>query len=189
MSLFLIPTDDTRFSTVFTASRRTRRDDYFARAGLGSVTGSRGPARGPTAILERRRELPRVASGESREKSVRHKKSLGRGIGEGRRPTRLTRLTDKIHHVGRESYFVNDNVALVDTRQEAVQELARRMVDPPGTLRVLMDSLAFGALKPLAGAEEVINRHQLELTADVMGHSLWLTGNTLHVDGGENIVG
>ena len=33
-------------------------------------------------------------------------------------------------------------------------------------------SLAFGALKPLAGAEEVAARHQLELTADVMGHSL-----------------
>src|SRR5271167_779411 len=44
--------------------------------------------------------------------------------------------------------------------------------NPPGTLRVLMHSLAFGALKPLAGAEEVINRHQFELTADAMGHSL-----------------
>ena len=84
---------------------------------------------------------------------------------------RAEELKEKIHHVGRESYFVNDNAALDDTRQEAVQELARRMVDPPGTLRVLMHLLAFGALKPLAGAE-VINRHQLELTADVMGHSL-----------------
>ncbi len=73
---------------------------------------------------------------------------------------RAEELKEKIHHVGRESYFVNDNAALDDTRQEAVQELARRMVDPPGTLRVLMHSLAFGALKPLAGAEEVINRHQ-----------------------------
>jgi len=46
------------------------------------------------------------------------------------------------------------------------------MVDPLGALRVLMHSLAFGALKTLAGAEEVISRYQLELTADVMGHSL-----------------
>ena len=46
------------------------------------------------------------------------------------------------------------------------------MADPPGTLRVLMHSLAFGALKPLVGAEEVVSRHQLELTADVMGNSL-----------------
>jgi hypothetical protein len=30
-------------------------------------------------------------------------------------------LKEKIHHVGRESYFVNDNAAVDDTRQEAVQ--------------------------------------------------------------------
>ena len=70
------------------------------------------------------------------------------------------------------SHFVNDNASLDDTRKECVQELARRMADPPGTLRVLVHSLAFGALKPLVGAEEVISRHQLELTSDVMGHSL-----------------
>jgi enoyl-[acyl-carrier-protein] reductase (NADH) len=46
------------------------------------------------------------------------------------------------------------------------------MAEPPGTLRVLMHSLAFGSLKPLVGAEEVVSRHQLELTADVMGNSL-----------------
>ena len=51
-------------------------------------------------------------------------------------------------------------------------DLARRMAEPPGTLRVLLHSLAFGALKPLVGAEEVVSRHQLELTADVMGNSL-----------------
>jgi hypothetical protein len=33
------------------------------------------------------------------------------------------------------------------------------MVDPLGTLWVPMHSLAFGALKALAGAEDVINRH------------------------------
>ena len=50
--------------------------------------------------------------------------------------------------------------------------LAQLMTAPPGTLRVLLHSLAFGALKPLAGAEEVATRHQIELTADVMGNSL-----------------
>jgi enoyl-[acyl-carrier-protein] reductase (NADH) len=81
-------------------------------------------------------------------------------------------LQQKIHELGRESHFVNNNAALDDTRRECVKELAQRVADPPGTLRVLMHSLAFGALKPLAGAEEVVSRHQLELTADVMGHSL-----------------
>jgi enoyl-[acyl-carrier-protein] reductase (NADH) len=67
---------------------------------------------------------------------------------------------------------VNDNAVLDDTRKESVAELARRTADPPGTLRVLVHSLAIAAFKPLVGAEEVISRHQLELAADVMGHSL-----------------
>jgi enoyl-[acyl-carrier-protein] reductase (NADH) len=59
-----------------------------------------------------------------------------------------------------------------DTRRECTAELSRLIADPPGTLRVLLHSLAFAAFKPLAGAEEVINRPQLELASDVMGHSL-----------------
>jgi NAD(P)-dependent dehydrogenase (short-subunit alcohol dehydrogenase family) len=85
---------------------------------------------------------------------------------------RVEALQEKIHGYGRESHFVNDNAVLEDTRKESVAELARRMVDPPGTLRVLLHSLAFAAFKPLVGAEEVISRPQLELTADVMGNSL-----------------
>jgi len=36
----------------------------------------------------------------------------------------------------------------------------------------LMHSLAWGALKPLAGAEIVASKKQIESTADIMGHSL-----------------
>ena len=39
-------------------------------------------------------------------------------------------------------------------------------------MRVLMHSLAFGTLKPLAGAEQVVSKKQLEITVDTMGHSL-----------------
>jgi NAD(P)-dependent dehydrogenase (short-subunit alcohol dehydrogenase family) len=85
---------------------------------------------------------------------------------------RVEELQEKIRALGREAHFVNNNAALDDTRQECVAELTRRAADPPGTLRVLMHSLAFGSLKPLVGAEEVVSRNQLELTADVMGHSL-----------------
>jgi len=85
---------------------------------------------------------------------------------------RVVELQQKIHELGRESQFVNCNAALDDKRKECVAVLAELMKEPPGTLRVLLHSLAFGALKPLAGAEEVAGRHQIELTADVMGHSL-----------------
>jgi enoyl-[acyl-carrier-protein] reductase (NADH) len=37
---------------------------------------------------------------------------------------------------------------------------------------VLVHSLAFGALKPLTGAEQTLLKKQVELTVDVMGHSL-----------------
>ncbi|MEO8371244.1 MAG: SDR family oxidoreductase, partial [Candidatus Solibacter sp.] len=41
-----------------------------------------------------------------------------------------------------------------------------------GWLRVILHSLAWGALKPLAGAQMVANKKQIESTADIMGHSL-----------------
>src|ERR1017187_7852364 len=86
---------------------------------------------------------------------------------------RIVELQQKIHEFGRDSEFFNINAALDDKRREVMEKIAKRLADPPGgTLRVLLHSLAFGALKPLAGAEEVAGRHQIELTADVMGHSL-----------------
>jgi len=59
-----------------------------------------------------------------------------------------------------------------EMRQDVVEQMRPRLADPPGTLRVLMHSLAFGALKPLVGAEQVVSKKQLEITADTMGHSL-----------------
>src|ERR1035438_6976775 len=86
---------------------------------------------------------------------------------------RIVELQQKIHEFGRESEFFNINAALDDKRREVMEQVARRLAEPAsGTLRVLLHSLAFGALKHLAGAEEVAGRHQIELTADVMGHSL-----------------
>jgi len=77
----------------------------------------------------------------------------------------------KIQAMGREVQFFNINAADDGRRKECVQQMTARMGNE-GTLRVLLHSLAFGALKPLAGAQEVAARHQIELTADVMGHSL-----------------
>ncbi len=85
---------------------------------------------------------------------------------------RVDALQEKIRQLGRQAHFVNDNATLDDTRKECVTELMRRMAEPPGALRVMLHSLTYPAFKPLVGAEEVINRHQLELVADVMGNSL-----------------
>jgi enoyl-[acyl-carrier protein] reductase III len=84
----------------------------------------------------------------------------------------VTEIQTKIQAMGREVQFFNINAADDGRRKECVEQIAARLVEGGGTLRVLLHSLAFGALKPLAGAQEVAARHQIELTADVMGHSL-----------------
>jgi enoyl-[acyl-carrier-protein] reductase (NADH) len=80
-------------------------------------------------------------------------------------------ILEKIRGMGREVEYFNCNAADDTRRKETVMAMTTRM-GQAGTLRVLLHSLAFGALKPLVGAEDVASRHQLELTADVMGHSL-----------------
>ena len=82
-------------------------------------------------------------------------------------------IQQKIRAFGRESEFFNVNASDDEYRQETVEKIRQRLqTEPPGTLRVLMHSLAFGALKPLAGAEQIVSKKQLEMTVDTMGHSL-----------------
>lgn len=80
----------------------------------------------------------------------------------------------RVHELGYETAFFNLNAADDDKRAATVETLRARLTaqEPHGTIRVLVHSLAFGTLKPLAGAEDVISKRQMELTADIMGHSL-----------------
>jgi enoyl-[acyl-carrier protein] reductase III len=81
-------------------------------------------------------------------------------------------IQQKIRAMGREAQFFNCNASDDEMRQDTVELIRTRLADPPGVLRVLMHSLAFGSLRPLAGAEQVVSKKQLEITADTMGHSL-----------------
>jgi NAD(P)-dependent dehydrogenase (short-subunit alcohol dehydrogenase family) len=82
-------------------------------------------------------------------------------------------MGNKIRGYGRQAFFVNDNATMEDTRMSCMGELGQRTGgDPPGTLRVILHSLAFAGFRAMAGAEEVVTRAQLELTEDVMGNSL-----------------
>ncbi len=86
----------------------------------------------------------------------------------------------RIRAAGRECEFFNFNAADENKRKDCVERIRQRLTEhsetlpgtQPGTLRVLMHSLAWGTLKPLAGAEIVANKKQIESTADIMGHSL-----------------
>ena len=84
----------------------------------------------------------------------------------------VAEVQERIRAAGRECRFFNVNAADEEKRKECVEEIRKRLAEPPGTMRVLLHSLAFGALRPLAGAEIVASQKQLESTADIMGHSL-----------------
>ena len=78
----------------------------------------------------------------------------------------------RIRAAGRECEFFNINAADEEKRKECIEQIRLRVAESSGTLRVLLHSLAWGSLKPLAGAEIVANKKQIESTADIMGHSL-----------------
>src|SRR6185369_392605 len=84
----------------------------------------------------------------------------------------VEQIQEKIRALGRETLFFNCNASDDEMRQNCIQTMTERIADPPGVLRVLMHSLAFGVLRPLAGAEEIVSKKQMEITADTMGHSL-----------------
>ena len=84
----------------------------------------------------------------------------------------VAEVQERIRACGRECEFFNINASDEERRKECVDQIRQRVADPPGTLRVLLHSLAWGTLKPLAGAEIVANKKQIESTADIMGHSL-----------------
>src|SRR3954451_1074672 len=87
--------------------------------------------------------------------------------------SRIDELQASILALGRESQFFNVNASDDDYRHDTIELIRHRLAQPPlGTVRVLMHSLAFGTLKPLAGAEQVVSKKQLEITVDTMGHSL-----------------
>jgi enoyl-[acyl-carrier protein] reductase III len=80
----------------------------------------------------------------------------------------------RIRSHGREAIFFNVNAADEEKRREVLDQIAAQFAKTPGTVRVLLHSLAFGTLKPYLAesAEEQLTRPQMEMTLDVMAHSL-----------------
>lgn len=69
-------------------------------------------------------------------------------------------------------HFFNGNAAGDDKRAEALEQLAGAMAEGD-TVQVLLHSLAFGTLRPYFPTEgKPLQRRQLEMTLDVMAHSL-----------------
>jgi len=98
------------------------------------------------------------------------------GVHLDRRATlpHVEEVVAKIRACGREAVFFNANAADPEKRKEILDQVESRLRATSDTVRVLLHSLAFGTLKPYiaAGAEEMLNRAQMDMTVDVMAHSL-----------------
>jgi enoyl-[acyl-carrier protein] reductase III len=87
------------------------------------------------------------------------------------------RVAAEVRRRGREALFFNVNAADPDRRAEvldAVQRSFDERGEPPGGVRVLLHSLAFGTLKPFIAepVKEAVSKDQMDMTLDVMAHSL-----------------
>ncbi len=101
------------------------------------------------------------------------------GVHFDRRATmpHVEEIQSRIRALGREPVFFNANAVDEEKRKEIIEAIRRRCSDPaaPGTVRVLLHSIAFGALLPFVSrdaAEKTATKAQLEMTADTMAHSL-----------------
>ncbi|MBI3895350.1 MAG: SDR family oxidoreductase [Acidobacteria bacterium] len=98
-------------------------------------------------------------------------------------------VVGRIRQAGREAVFFNANAADEEKRKEVIGRIQQEFQKQPGTVQVLLHSLAFGTLQPFIGNENAVTQSQMEMTADVMGHSLvyWtqdLVKNDLMESGG-----
>jgi enoyl-[acyl-carrier protein] reductase III len=97
------------------------------------------------------------------------------GIHLDRRATlpHVQEVIQAIEANGRKAVFINMNAADEEKRHEAIATL-KIQIGNNGFVRVLMHSLAFGTLKPMISGndEEQINPTQMDMTLDVMAHSL-----------------
>jgi len=78
-----------------------------------------------------------------------------------------------VEAAGREALFFNTNAADEDKRAEVLAS-AREAIADDGRVRILLHSLAFATLKPYVtdDPKEAVSQRQLEMTLDVMAHSL-----------------
>src|SRR5712692_3316861 len=86
------------------------------------------------------------------------------------------RLAADIKTLGREAHFYNVNAADEERRAEVAGEMERILLerDELGQVRVMLHSLAFGTLKLFIAdpMKDAVTKSQMDMTLDVMAHSL-----------------
>ena len=110
------------------------------------------------------------------------------GVHLDRRATlaNVKRIQTQIEELGRESRFFNINAADSTKRESALQAMTMRLQeeDSTATVKVVLHSLAFGTLRRYCPDDSTrpISSHQMDMTLNVMGHSLvyWVQGLLSH---------
>ena len=86
------------------------------------------------------------------------------------------RIAGEVRRHGREAMFFNVNAADPERRGEVLDAVQKHLASrgEAGRLRVLLHSLAFGTLRPFVAdpIKEAVSRDQMDMTLDVMAHSL-----------------
>ena len=85
------------------------------------------------------------------------------------------RIVGEIKQMGREAFFFNVNAADEMKMDEVTASIEQTFQGRSGSqIKVLLHSLAFGTLKPLIAdnPNDAISKAQMEMTVDVMAHSL-----------------
>ena len=85
----------------------------------------------------------------------------------------VERIMSEIKSAGVDVKFFNVNAADEFKRNEIISEI-KSLLDNKPLVKVIMHSLAFGTLKPFVPSEneQAITKAQMEMTLDVMAHSL-----------------
>ncbi len=87
-------------------------------------------------------------------------------------------IVAEIEGMGRRARFFNTNAASAEKRAGVLDEVAETA--EPGSVRVLLHSLAFGTLRPFVPGDstEGLTPDQMNMTLDVMAHTLvyWTQG-------------
>ena len=95
--------------------------------------------------------------------------------------TAVQQILREIKHAGAKAVFYNINAADAIKRNETLDDIQERFLsEPSSTVKVVLHSLAFGTLKPFIAkkSDDEITQAQMEMTLDVMAHSLvyWVQG-------------
>lgn len=88
----------------------------------------------------------------------------------------VERIVTKITQMGREAIFFNVNASDPEKRREVLDQVEKILADrgEPSSVKVVLHSLAFGTLKPFLAPspKDAITQVQMDMTLDVMAHSL-----------------